>query len=155
MTCCLYQDTPSVKASYSATITAPAELTVLMSAIREGEDKVTDGGAKKVAKFIQKVPIQSYLIAIAVGAVVSKKIGPRSHVWSEAEVVEKAAFDFSETESFIETAEELCGPYVWGIYDILVMPPSFAFGGMENPCVNFMSPTLLSGDKAWAHNIPS
>merc|ERR1719450_1628162 len=101
-----------------------------------------------IAKFLQKVPIQSYLIAIAVGAVVSKKIGPRSHVWSEAEYIDKAAFDFSETESFLETAEELNGPYVWGIYDILVLPPSFPFGGMENPCLTFTTPTLLSGDKS-------
>ena len=139
------QDTPAVKAPYTATITAPQELTILMSAVRNG-DEVKDG--KKVAEFTQKVPIQSYLIAIAVGAIVSRKIGPRSHVWSEEEFVEKAAFDFSETESFIETAEELCGPYVWGIYDILVLPPSFPFGGMENPCMTFATPTLLSGDKS-------
>jgi len=139
------QDTPAVKAPYTATITAPEELTVLMSAVRDGHE-VKDG--KKVAKFNQKIPIQSYLIAIAVGAVVSRKVGPRSHVWSEEEFVEKAAFDFSETEAFIETAEELCGPYVWGIYDILVLPPSFPFGGMENPCMTFATPTLLSGDKS-------
>ena len=139
------QDTPAVKAPYTATITAPEELTVLMSAVRDG-DEIKDG--KKVAKFNQKIPIQSYLIAIAVGAVVSRKVGPRSHVWSEEEFVDKAAFDFSETEAFIETAEELCGPYVWGIYDILVLPPSFPFGGMENPCMTFATPTLLSGDKS-------
>ena len=140
------QDTPSVKTPYTATITAPAQLTALMSAIRDGEDQVK--GDKKISKFIQKVPIQSYLIAIAVGAVESRKIGPRTHVWSEKEFVEKAAFDFSETESFIETAEELCGPYVWGNYDILVLPPSFAYGGMENPCMTFATPTLLTGDKS-------
>ena len=140
------QDTPSVKTPYTATITAPAQLTALMSAIRDGEDQVQ--GDKKISKFIQKVPIQSYLIAIAVGAVESRKIGPRTHVWSEKEFVEKAAFDFSETESFIETAEELCGPYVWGNYDILVLPPSFAYGGMENPCMTFATPTLLTGDKS-------
>jgi len=139
------QDTPSVKATYTATITAPADLTVLMSAIRDGEQTVGD---KKVAKFIQKVPIQSYLIAIAAGALESRKIGPRSHVWSEAEFVDKAAFDFSETETMLKTAEDLCGPYVWGIYDILVLPPSFPFGGMENPCLTFATPTLLSGDKS-------
>ena len=79
------QDTPSVKTPYTATVRAPDQLTVLMSAIRDGEDKIIDGG-KKEAKFTQKVPIQSYLIAIAVGYVVSKKIGPRSHVWSEVEL---------------------------------------------------------------------
>jgi len=139
------QDTPSVKSTYSAKITVPESLTVLMSAIKEGEEIINN---KKKAMFHQKVPIQSYLIAIAVGAIESRKIGPRSHVWSEAELVDKAAFDFSETETMLKTAEELCGPYVWGIYDILVLPPSFPFGGMENPCLTFATPTLLSGDKS-------
>merc|ERR1719450_255794 len=106
-----------------------------------------------IAKFLQKVPIQSYLIAIAVGAVVSKKIGPRSRVWSEKEYVDKAAFEFSETETMLQKAEELCGPYVWGIYDILVLPPSFPYGGMENPCLTFATPTLLAGDKSLANVI--
>ena len=96
----------------------------------------------------QEVPIQSYLIAIAVGALESRKIGPRSHVWAEAPVVDQSAFDFSETETMLQKAEELCGPYVWGIYDILVLPPSFPYGGMENPCLTFATPTLLSGDKS-------
>ena len=64
------------------------------------------------------------------------------------ELIDKAAVDFSETESFLTTAEDLCGPYVWGIYDILVLPPSFPYGGMENPCLTFATPTLPSGDKA-------
>ena len=80
-----------MKATYDATITAPAELTVLMSALRKGNKKVeTDGKKSQVFKFEQKIPIPPYLIAIAVGDVVSKKIGPRSHVWSEAAVIEKA-----------------------------------------------------------------
>jgi len=78
----------------------------------------------------------------------SRRIGPRSHVWSEAAFVEQAASDFSETEHMLKTAEELNGPYLWGIYDILVLPPSFPFGGMENPCLTFATPTLLSGDKS-------
>ena len=126
---------------------APSALTVLMSAIRDGNPEPTDGD-KLIHKFTQKVPIPCYLVAFAIGALESRKIGPRSHVWSEAEFVEKAAFDFSETETFLKTAEELCGPYVWGIYDILVLPPSFAYGGMENPCLTFATPTLLSGDKS-------
>jgi len=143
------QDTPSVKCPYSAAITAPRKITVLMSALREGEpEEVGDDRIK--FRFFQKIPIQSYLIALAAGDIVSRKIGPRSHVWSEKELVERAKEDFSETEMFLTTAEELCGPYVWGIYDILVLPPSFAFGGMENPCLTFVTPTLLSGDKSLA-----
>ncbi len=71
----------------------------------------------------------------------------RSLVWSEQEFVEQAAFEFSDTEKMLTIAEELCGPYVWGEYDILVLPPSFPYGGMENPCLTFATPTLLSGDK--------
>ena len=71
-------------------------------------------------------------------------------MWSEKEYVDKAAFDFSETETMLQKAEELCGPYVWGIYDILVLPPSFPYGGMENPCLTFATPTLLAGDKSLA-----
>merc|ERR1712223_365646 len=123
-----------------------------MSGVMQGDPETKNGN--KVYRFLQKVPIQSYLIAIAVGALESRKIGPRSHVWSEKEYVDKAAFDFSETESFIETAEELCGPYVWGIYDILVLPPSFAYGGMENPCLTFATPTLLrKGFREYRHKL--
>jgi len=103
-----------------------------------------------VHTFNQKIPIQSYLIAIAAGDLESRKIGPRSHVWSEKEYVDKAAYDFAETETMLQKAEELCGPYVWGIYDILVLPPSFPYGGMENPCVTFATPTLLAGDRSLA-----
>ena len=141
------QDSPSVKATYSAAMKAPSNLTVLMSAIRDGEPEPLADGLT-VTKWKQDVPIQSYLIALAVGVLESRKVGPRSHVWAEASVVDQAAFDFSETETMLQKAEELCGPYVWGIYDVLVLPPSFPFGGMENPCLTFATPTLLSGDKS-------
>jgi len=141
------QDTPSVKAPYTASITAPSQLAALMSAIRQGEPQPV-GDDKSITKWEQKVPVQSYLIAIAVGGLESRKIGPRSHVWAEPGLVDRAAHDFAETESFLQTAEALCGPYVWGIYDILVLPPSFPYGGMENPCLTFATPTLLSGDRS-------
>ncbi len=114
-----------------------------MSAVRQGEPVPVDGGKKRVHSFLQKIPIQSYLIAIAAGRLESRKIGPRSTVWSEPSMVDAAATEFSETESMLQKAEELCGPYVWGIYDILVLPPSFPYGGMENPCLTFATPTLL------------
>ena len=113
-----------------------------MSAVRDGEP-VDAPNNKRKHRFIQKIPIQSYLIAIAAGKLESRKIGPRSTVWSEKEFVDKAAFEFSETEVMLQKAEELCGPYVWGVYDILVLPPSFPYGGMENPCLTFATPTLL------------
>lgn len=139
------QDTPSVKSTYSAEIKAPANLTVLMSALRDG---VEDDGDTRTHKFHQPIPIPSYLVAIAVGALVSKQVGPRSHVWAEAEFIDDCAYEFAETETMLKLAEDLCGPYVWGIYDLLILPPSFPFGGMENPCLTFVTPTLLAGDRS-------
>ncbi|GFY39975.1 leukotriene A-4 hydrolase [Trichonephila inaurata madagascariensis] len=141
------QDTPGVKAPYTATITAPYELVVLMSAVRDGED-MADDPLMKSFKFVQKIPIPSYLFAIAVGAFESKQIGPRTHVWTEKEFVDRSAEEFSETEQMLKCAEDLLGDYVWEVYDLLVLPPSFSFGGMENPCLTFLTPTLLAGDKS-------
>nr|CAD7400753.1 unnamed protein product [Timema poppensis] len=143
------QDTPSVKVTYSAEITVPSNLVALMSAIKAGEPSPIDGN-RSIHKFEQKVPIPTYLIALAVGALDFRKIGPRSTVWSEKEYVEKAAYEFADTEKMLHTAEEICGPYVWGIYDLLVLPPSFPYGGMENPCLTFVTPTLLAGDRSLA-----
>ncbi|XP_063238721.1 leukotriene A-4 hydrolase [Bacillus rossius redtenbacheri] len=144
------QDTPSVKSPYSAEITAPEGLVVLMSAVRVGDPVPSKNEGVAVHKFEQKIPVPTYLIAVAVGALESREIGPRSRVWSEKEYVEKAAYEFAETEVMLKTAEDVCGPYVWGIYDLLVLPPSFPYGGMENPCLTFVTPTLLAGDRSLA-----
>ena len=141
------QDTPAVKTTYTATIRADSHLTVLMSALSEGHDDGQEGGSRQW-KFRQPVPIPSYLVAFAVGLLSGRKVGPRSTIWAEEEYLEKAVTDFSETETMLRTAEDLCGPYVWTVYDILVLPSSFAFGGMENPCLTFVTPTLLTGDKS-------
>lgn len=143
------QDTPSVKTSYTASVWAPKELTVLMSAVR-GE-LVFGDGVTKVTQFNQKVPVPAYLIAIAVGDLRSRKLGPRCSVWAEAEQVDLAVIDFADTEKMLCTAESLVGPYEWGVYDLLVMPPSFPYGGMENPCLTFTTPSLLAGDKSLAN----
>lgn len=140
------QDTPSNKVTYEAKITAPHDLTVLMSAIRQGEPVKNDD--KKIHKFHQPVLIPSYLLAIVVGDLESRQIGPRSHVWSEPALLDKAAYEFAETEAQLSAAEDVCGPYVWGVYDLLVLPPSFPFGGMENPCLTFVTPTLIAGDRS-------
>lgn len=137
------QDTPAVKFTYNATLRHPKEVTGLMSAIKVDSEP-------GVSKFQQKTPIPSYLLAIVVGALVSKPIGPISSVWAEQEQIDEAAEEFSQTADFIAKAEEICGPYVWERYDLLVMPPSFPFGGMENPCLTFVTPTLLAGDKSLA-----
>ncbi|XP_075526195.1 leukotriene A-4 hydrolase isoform X3 [Dermacentor variabilis] len=144
------QDTPTVKMPYSALVRAPKELTVLMSAIRQGCDDSGDG-ATRVTKFAQEVPVPSYLIAIAVGAIESRKIGPRCAVLAEKEQLNLAVIDFADTERMLCSAESLVGPYLWGVYDLLVLPPSFPYGGMENPCLTFATPSLLAGDKSLAN----
>lgn len=90
----------------------PRELTVVMSAIL---DKVSDGeNSKKIYEFHQSVPIPSYLVAIAVGALVAKQVGSRSKVWAEKEFINQSTYEFGETETMLQIAEQLCGPYVWG-----------------------------------------
>ncbi|KAH6576470.1 hypothetical protein BASA50_006755 [Batrachochytrium salamandrivorans] len=140
------QDTPGVKHTYSASVTVPEQLRALMSAVQIGESSVEAG--VKTYTFEQKICIPSYLIAIAVGNIHGKRVGPRSTVWSEPEVVEAAAWEFADTETFIKTGEDLLTPYVWGVYDLLLLPASFPFGGMENPCLTFVTPTLLAGDRS-------
>ncbi|XP_064615996.1 aminopeptidase B-like [Liolophura sinensis] len=136
------QDTPAVKAPYSASVQVPEGFTAVMSA---------NSSSEKHGRYLfeQSVPIQSYLVALAVGDLVSAEIGPRSRVWTEPSLLKSAKEEFGGiVENFLTTGEELFGPYVWGRYDILVMPPSFPFGGMENPCLTFVTPCLLVGDKS-------
>ncbi|XP_047031004.1 leukotriene A-4 hydrolase isoform X1 [Helicoverpa zea] len=137
------QDTPAVKFTYDAEVTAPEEFTVLMSALRAGvkNNKTT---------FRQPMPLPSYLVALAVGVLESRTLGPRSMVWSEKEEIERSAWEFAETEKYLQAAEKLCGKYEWTQYDLLVLPPSFPYGGMENPCLTFVTPTLLAGDRSQA-----
>lgn len=134
------QDTPSVKSTYSAAVRVPAPLTALMSAV--------GGAGHRVFMFHQKVPIPSYLIALAVGELESRELSDRSRVWSEPSVVDAAAYEFAETAKFLDTGEALAGPYRFGRYDLLLLPPSFPYGGMENPCLTFVTPTLLAGDRS-------
>lgn len=144
------QDSPGVKSTYTACVTVQKPLVALMSAVASGHEEFED---KIKYKFEQKVPIPSYLLAIVVGKLTSKDIGPRSRVWAEEELVSKSAEEFVDTESFISAAESIVGPYVWGRYDLLVLPPSFPYGGMENPCLTFVTPTLLAGDRSLANVI--
>ncbi|KAF9921851.1 Leukotriene A-4 hydrolase [Linnemannia zychae] len=138
------QDSPSIKLTYSANINAP--LRAVMSAVPTGEEKQANGTT--TYKFQQKTRMPSYLIALAVGNLEGREIGPRSTVWTEPEVIEAAAWEFVDTESFIRTGEELLTPYDWGRYDLLVLPASFPYGGMENPCLTFVTPSLLAGDRS-------
>jgi aminopeptidase N len=137
------QDTPQVRFTYSAHITAPKDTMVLMSADND-PNAVRDGDYS--FRMPQKIP--SYLLAIAAGDLVFKPISARSGVWAEPTMVDKAAAEFEDTEKMIDTAESLYGPYRWGRYDLLVLPPSFPYGGMENPRLTFVTPTVIVGDKS-------
>eukprot|EP00124_Ichthyophonus_hoferi_P001203 Ihof_evm13s57 gene=Ihof_evmTU13s57 len=140
------QDSPAVKATFTATVTVPGPLVAVMGANSTGSYSVAEG--RTTYTFKQPVPIPSYLIALAVGHVKATEIGPRTKVWAEPETLTKSAWEFTETESYIAIAEQVCGPYVWGRYDLIVLPPSFPYGGMENPMLTFVTPTLLSGDRS-------
>jgi len=140
------QDTPSIKCPYEAVVTildqpADSPLTVLMSA---NERTVTPNGVS----FKQTMPIPSYLIALAAGELVSAPLSDRTCVWAEPALLQCAVHEFVDADNFINIAENLVGPYRWGPYQILVLPPSFPYGGMENPCLTFLTPSLLCGDRS-------
>ncbi len=137
------QDTPGVRFPYRATITVPAGLLALMSA--ENPQAKSDDG---VYHFNMPQPIPSYLVALAVGDLEFQSLGPRTGVYAEPQVIEKAAYEFAETETMLAAAEALYGDYQWGRYDLLVLPPSFPIGGMENPRLTFATPTVLAGDRS-------
>lgn len=137
------QDTPQIRFTYSAHVVAPADAMVLMSA--DNDPKAARDGDYSF-KMPQKIP--SYLLAIAAGDLVFKPISERSGVWAEPAMVDKATAEFEDTEKMIDTAESLYGPYRWGRYDLLVLPPSFPYGGMENPRLTFATPTVIVGDKS-------
>ena len=137
------QDTPQVRATYKAKIHTSSDVLAVMSA--ESDPKAKRNGEYS---FVMPQPIPSYLIALAVGDLEFKETGPRTGVYAEKSVVKAAAKEFADTESMIATSEKLFGPYRWTRYDILVLPPSFPVGGMENPRLTFITPTVIAGDKS-------
>ncbi len=137
------QDSPGVRITYSAKVQVPAGLVAVMSAENQIET-AADG----IYSFKMPQAVPPYLLALAVGDLEFRSLGPNSGVFAEPSVVEKAAYEFGETEEMIAAVERLYGPYRWGRYDILVLPPSFPFGGMENPRLTFATPTILAGDRS-------
>ena len=103
-----------------------------------------DGDDWHTFTFEQPVACASYLIALAVGDLGFQETGPRTGVWAEKGVVERAAYEFDAMEAMVNAGEKVCGPYEWGRYDVLCMPGSFPYGGMENPCLTFVTPTLYA-----------
>ena len=141
------QDSPGIRQTWDARIVAPAPLDVVMSGLRKGETEELDNG-KRAFEFEMDKPVAPYLIAIAAGDIDFRSLGPRTGVWAEPAVLDRAAEELSDTEALVDAAEELYGPYRWGRYDMIVLPPAFPYGGMENPVMTFLTPTFIAGDKS-------
>lgn len=139
------QDTPARRVSYRASLSVPAGLVAVMAAAPvRSESK--DGRTTFHFEMPQVIP--PYLLAFAVGDLASKDLSPRSRVWCEPGLLASAAWEFEGVERHLTAAEALFGPYDWERFDLLVMPPSFPYGGMENPRLTFLTPTLLAGDRS-------
>ncbi|HEX8334353.1 MAG TPA: M1 family metallopeptidase [Segetibacter sp.] len=137
------QDGPGIRFTYNAIVTVPKDLLAVMSA-ENPQQKNKEG----VYSFKQTHPIPSYLLALAVGDLQFKAIDERTGVYAEPSVLVKAAWEFADMGKMVVEAEKLYGPYRWGRYDVLVLPPSFPYGGMENPNLTFATPTVIAGDRS-------
>ena len=142
------QDSPGIRQTYTARIEAPADLTVVMAAemLTPGGEATTPG--HKAWRFRMANPIPPYLIAIGVGDLAFAPLDERTGVWAEPSSLEASRHELEPTAQMVDAAEALYGPYLWGRYDLLMLPPSFPFGGMENPMLTFATPTIIAGDRS-------
>ena len=154
------QDKPSVRFTYKAEVRVvcggvtvganikPSDFNVVMSAVKLGNPEGDIVSNNKIHRFEQIKPIPSYLMAIAVGSFGYKSLGKTTGVYAEHNLLEKAAWEFTDLQKMVDAASEMFGEYAWGNYNVLVLPPSFPFGGMENPVVTFATPTIIAGDRS-------
>jgi leukotriene A-4 hydrolase/aminopeptidase len=137
------QDAPGVRYTYDASVQVPEGLLALMSAANPTE-KSKDGHYQ----FSMEQPIPSYLMALAVGEIAFDSLSQRTGVYAEPSVLNDAAYELAKMEEMMKATEKLYGPYEWEQYDVIILPPSFPFGGMENPRLSFATPTILAGDRS-------
>lgn len=139
------QDTPRLRITFHAELDVPKPLRAVMAAA-PGESQEFEDRTRE--RFDMPQPIPPYLIAFAVGDLASRDLSPRSRVWAEPSVLDAAAHEFATVEDMMQAAEQLFGPYDWERFDLLTMPPSFPYGGMENPRLTFATPTVIAGDRS-------
>ncbi|HTU66281.1 MAG TPA: M1 family metallopeptidase [Steroidobacteraceae bacterium] len=140
------QDSPQIRLTYDATLRVPKGMRAVMSAesVTNPLELAPDG----VFRFHMPQAVPSYLVALGVGNLEFRATGPRTGVYAEKSVIDAAAKEFAETEQMLQVSEKLFGAYRWGRYDLLILPPSFPFGGMENPRLSFITPTVIAGDRS-------
>ena len=137
------QDSPGIRFTYEATVKVPKGLMALMSA-----GNPTEKNQNGIYHFKMDQAVPSYLVALAVGNIEYKSLGSETGIYAEPSVIESAAYEFEDMQNMVDTAESLYGEYSWGRYDLIVLPPSFPYGGMENPRLTFATPTIIAGDKS-------
>jgi len=142
------QDSPGIRQTWEARISVPAPLTAVMSGERLSPRGEPAGRGRRAFRFRMTHPVASYLIAIAVGDIAFRPLGPRTGVWTEPAMLDAVAAELRDTEAMVAAAERLYGRYRWGRYDMIVLPPSFPYGGMENPTLTFLTPTVIAGDRS-------
>ena len=142
------QDTPRIRVQFDASLTVPRALRAVFAAAFVGRE---EHGEEAVERFRMPQPVPPYLLAFAVGDLASRDLGPRSRVWAEPGLLDQAAHEFAEVDKMLAAAETLFGKYDWERFDLLTMPPSFPYGGMENPRLTFLTPTLIAGDRSLVH----
>ena len=137
------QDSPGIRFTYDAKVKVPSNMLALMSAENPSQK---NGNGEYTFKMPQ--PIPSYLLALTAGDIAYKAVSDRTGVYAEPSLLDTSVYEFQDLENMVQAAEGLYGPYAWGQYDIIVLPPSFPFGGMENPRLTFATPTILAGDRS-------